>query len=419
MSIRARKYLTLTVLVLTSLLTVTAYQNCSEFTPSPELLSSQSGSSVTPPIPEPDPVPGPPPANKKVVSIGVGIGGRRVSGLGGFAQVLGQHGDITMAYQRQVVAATASTPAQCPAGTTLMPYISGQACCFSQYQCFEASPGSWHSDFIYRGIAFGNGRAVAVGGWLYGIVSFTDDGGKTWSPKYDLLTQNGLLTGNRTQANYLGGVAYGKGKWVALQGYGGELLTSTDAIHWVTKSGPAIATKTFRRIYFIDDMFYSSGDNGVWAVSDDGETWTVVGQTGGVEALIKAKGAYYGLSNGVVMKSTDLKTGTWTQVGTLGVPAANLPNSLVYMPATDSLLALGGGYISKTTGDFSTWETLRPTTQMPGRWMHFNGEQIVGDMGSPGYSSDVMNWAKPAADPNFDQPFWIFASGLVDESKLD
>lgn len=428
MQIRTRKYVTLTVLLLASVMTVAAFQNCSEFAASPELLASQSASSVAPPIPDPvpiptpDPSPGPAPApvvNQKLVSVGVGIGGRRVSGLGGFSTVLGQYGDLPMSLQRQVVAPTATTPAQCPAGTTLMPYFNTQACCFSAKQCFETAPGSWHSDFIYRGVAYGNGRFVAVGGWLYGIVSFTDDGGKTWSPKYDLLTENGLLTGTRTQANYLGGIAYGKGKWVALQGYGGELLTSTDAINWVTTSGPAIAAKHFRRIFFIDDMFYSSGDGGIWAVSDDGVAWTVAGATGGVESLIKVKGAYYGLSAGKVMTTTDLKSGAWTQVGTLGVPNTNLPNSLVYLPATDALLALGGGYISKTTGDFSTWETLRPATQMPGRLIHFNGEQLVGDLGSPGFSSDVLNWSKPAADPAFDQPLPTFTSGLVDESKLN
>ncbi|MEK6555267.1 MAG: hypothetical protein AABZ31_08505 [Bdellovibrionota bacterium] len=188
------------------LILLVSFQNCSTgFEGSGEGDTSSSSSStgnepgttppptappVTPPVippiqPPPVPPPVTPPVTKKaLVTVGVGVGGRIISGLNGFETLIYDHEVFSPAEQNSIKA-DPNNPKKviCHAGWMQI----GSVCCLAQYECIG---GGWHSDFLFRGIAFGNGHFVAVGGQIHGIVQVSADG-FSWAPKINLVAQSG------------------------------------------------------------------------------------------------------------------------------------------------------------------------------------------------------------------------------------
>jgi hypothetical protein len=113
----------------------------------------------------------------------------------------------------------------------------------------------------YRGIAYGNGRLVAVGS---SAVQTSDDGGITWT--------------SRTPAenNTWNSVTYGGGQFVAVAGDGThEVMTSPDGITWTART--AAAAVSWKSIAYGDGQYVAVGQDFSQSpvmTSPDGVTWT-------------------------------------------------------------------------------------------------------------------------------------------------
>lgn len=179
-------------------------------------------------------------------------------------------------------------------GAVVMDVGAKNRCCFSHTQeCF--GPGN-HSDFLFRGLTYGNGKFVAVGGWNHGIITSTTDG-INWSEKINLHPSNNLVVGSsQSGSNWIPDVAYGLGRFVAVSG-GGYLFYSNDAYTWHNDSASGSSGATLRTIASLDEKgFIATGDSGRWAYTQDGKTWTKIGQANTHPDRIK--GRLYSLAYG-------------------------------------------------------------------------------------------------------------------------
>ena len=117
---------------------------------------------------------------------------------------------------------------------------------------------------VYTGIAYGNGKFVAIsqGGYAY----YSTDG-NNWNACSGI---SGTLTA----------VAYGNGRFVAVgDGYDNAAFYSTDGITW-TSTG-SIGNNIFQSIAYGNNRFIAVGENGVvYALADGSTTWTTITSIG-------------------------------------------------------------------------------------------------------------------------------------------
>jgi hypothetical protein len=145
------------------------------------------------------------------------------------------------------------------------------------------------------GVAYGENRFVAVGGYTSGTAMTSADG-LTWTVPFlaasaalhAVIYENGyfLAVGTRGQIAYsldgtewledntgvnqpLSGVAYGHGRYVAV----GEetIITSTDGVHWIPI--PRLQWHFFEDVSFVNGAFVAVGDGGLVMSSVDGLNW--------------------------------------------------------------------------------------------------------------------------------------------------
>ena len=175
------------------------------------------------------------------------------------------------------------------------------------------------------GVAYGNGRWVAVGNdsaFGGGNTLLTSTDGINWTTTTGTKFAN---TGNR--------VAYGNGRWVAVgndsgTGGGNTLLTSTDGINWTTTTGTKFA-------YSGNDVAYG---NGRWvAVGND----SIVG--GGNSTLTSTDGINWTTTTGTQInyggKAVAYNNGVWVAGGQSQI-----------IRSTDGL-----NWSATYNGDFATW----------------------------------------------------------------
>ena len=118
-----------------------------------------------------------------------------------------------------------------------------------------------------NGIAYGNGRWVAVGQGTSSTTILTSADGINWS----------TTTGSRF--GYSGnGIAYGNGRWVAvgqdsILGGGNSTLTSTDGINWTTTTGTQINYGA-RSVGYNGTGVWVAGGVGQIVRSSDGINWS-------------------------------------------------------------------------------------------------------------------------------------------------
>lgn len=191
--------------------------------------------------------------------------------------------------------------------------------------------------YLYRGVHYANGLFVASGGGTpingsqFGRITTSPDG-VTWT------------TRKTTNSNWVGGVTYGNGRWVATGGWG-LVMYSVDGINWTETS---YGSYQMRGITFGNGVFISYGDGGSRTKSTDGITWSNVSSTmGSYEEITFGKNYFYGIKGSNVYQSTD--GNSWALVPGL---ASDTFKSLSYSNGTLYFVASGGTYYSK---DGSTW----------------------------------------------------------------
>jgi photosystem II stability/assembly factor-like uncharacterized protein len=118
-------------------------------------------------------------------------------------------------------------------------------------------------NYLLRGVAYGQGKIVAVGGSRTSRILVSDDHGRTWRDV-------------SLQENFLSDVAFGNGRFVAV-GYRGA-LHSADGVAWSKPT--AVGGVSWRRVEFAAGKFVAIGAPGRagtppgWrATSVDGEGW--------------------------------------------------------------------------------------------------------------------------------------------------
>lgn len=132
----------------------------------------------------------------------------------------------------------------------------------------ESNPeqGTDHTPDLLRGVAWGNGHFIAVGGDLNSMVMRSVDG-TNW--EVDL---------HPAGTQWKGDVAYGGGRWVAVGGVGTVISSDDDGATWVDHEERLPSAG--RSISYADGVFVAVGDNGMIAVSEDGMAWTDRTQAG-------------------------------------------------------------------------------------------------------------------------------------------
>jgi hypothetical protein len=136
---------------------------------------------------------------------------------------------------------------------------------------FEPGPAG-DDDQQFRGVGYGAGVYVAVGGAALGRIMWSRDG-TNWIEVSD-------------NASFLGGVAYGNGMFVAV-GSSGRYVRSADGNRW-TDPG-RLPGPNFRAIAYGAGSFVAVGDNGRRSISEDGMNWTDTATGGpGLTAVVYA-----------------------------------------------------------------------------------------------------------------------------------
>jgi hypothetical protein len=117
--------------------------------------------------------------------------------------------------------------------------------------------GSGDDPTLIRAIDFANGLFVAVGHKIW-----TSADGATWMERTNPSTQ------------WLGGVKYGNGRWVAAGGWGASIY-STDGIKW--ELGGDRSNEPARSLAFGGGVFVAGADSDKahWWKTVDGRTWTL------------------------------------------------------------------------------------------------------------------------------------------------
>jgi hypothetical protein len=186
-------------------------------------------------------------------------------------------------------------------------------------------------------VTFGNGLFVAVGdGLLLNSGNqtnqriYTSVNGTAWTPRRD---GGPLQPGN---SSYLSDVAYGAGRFVAVDG-SANFYTSTSGLTWTSTANSRAAG----RISCCNGLFIASSGLGTNLVSSDGVSWSVLTNTTGAYfgRVIYAGGRYMVGSNSKAFTSTD---GTnWVQ---LNVPQPLNGNLAAVAFGAGRFIVVGSSY---------------------------------------------------------------------------
>lgn len=182
---------------------------------------------------------------------------------------------------------------------------------------------------LLRDVAYANGLFVAVGGGCAGgckgRIAVTTDG-ISW-------TDVAPASAN----NWLGGVAWGNGTWIAVGGFP-RVMRSIDGKTWTFADQ---SDGSLRKVRFANGWFVGVGDDGRRRRSKDGITWTSATSGGtGFGALAYGNGTWVVAGNGGRrVRSTD-DGATWKDD--------------VTSDSTDSVLFAEGRFVATSEGSLLT-----------------------------------------------------------------
>jgi len=250
----------------------------------------------------------------------------------------------------------------------------------SHWTLIEKTPNGGDDNDLFRGVTYGNGRFVAVGGSTVSLTQISTDG------------MNWIDGGTGTA--WLGGVAWNGTVFVAAGGNGLRVRSTDNGATWTNPAGSQ--AKHYRAVAFgagqvvaVGHTYDKSGPNntdvGVIASTADGLQWTerrAAGETFGSIA--------YG--NGIFVASTD---------------GATVATSVDGITWTDQAVGAGGGGICFTGSEFVLWRNSGTYRSSNGTvWAQvttgaraiagfFNGLYVSFDWPlRVNTSSDLMSWKR-------------------------
>jgi len=309
-------------------------------------------------------------------------------------------------------------------GSTLNAFLTGQVTVKATIANGTAQGTNFSKDFnitvsggvsaIY-GVAYGNGRFVAVGGPLGSEkqIAYSDDG-VTWTASTDHPFGNGMINA----------VAFGNGKFVAVgSGINNKSMTaySTDGVNWTAVTNITSPNSNILDIVWGADKFVIGGQNGM-AYSADGVAWTTVPNSNAFDSMIER----IGWGDGKFVAGT--KNIAYSQDGITWTKAADDSFSMDLVSKTDGRIhsfAYGSGkyvavgrYITGIVGyqevqysriaystDANNWTVVDDTTfgsAAVSAVCYGNGKFVAGGEidGKIAYSTDGENWTA-VTDNNF------------------
>jgi hypothetical protein len=255
--------------------------------------------------------------------------------------------------------------------------------------------GDDHTPNLLRAVGFGQGTFIAVGGDRNAMVMRSTDG-ETWQE--DLHT-----TGNQ----WMGGVAWGDGVWVAAGGVGQNMRSTDDGLTWTLNEArlPGAA----RAVGFGDGAFVAVGDGGMIAVSRDGGVSWTDRSPGGVNLGSVAWGADTWVALGSRWNGGGFDTQCVTSTDAVTwSPCPLTSERFRSVTAADGRLVVSmDGAIAHTT-DGATW--TRVDGDFPGRLGHSLGAWVG--------ESSGRRWRSTALDSGwtserFERGFRDMATGWV------
>jgi len=227
-----------------------------------------------------------------------------------------------------------------------------------------------------------------------------------WYVRYDL-----------AYVDYLYGVTYGKGTFVAVGGDGsnGIIVTSFDGATWTAISGTFLQLNA---VAYGNGTFVAVGDHGTILISSDGETWiertSYSGTTDDLHAIAYGNGTFVVLSDSdTILISSDgytWKAKTFTLKGCTLFCFYDIPHEIYYGKGKFVSPSAGFTYIY-TSPDGVTW-TKRNSGTSYGLYgvVYGNGTFVaVGDYGIVVTSPDGVTWTERNSGTNSD--FYAVAYG--------
>jgi hypothetical protein len=200
-----------------------------------------------------------------------------------------------------------------------------------------------HTAALIRGVCWGGGRFVAVGGNAERRTWWSDDG-LTWSDR----TESGAP---------LGDCAHGGGRFVS---FDGAPLWSADGLAWSRGAGSTPAH--LRAIAAGDGLFVAVGDGGLVATTTDGAAWDTLDTVGTADwgRVAVGGGVWVAAGAGGAVARSDDGGVTWLAqtVGTGG----RRWQGLVY---ADGWFYLGDGAEVHRSADGAAWARVNAADAVP------------------------------------------------------
>lgn len=227
-----------------------------------------------------------------------------------------------------------------------------------------------HTPDLMRGVGFGDGMFVAVGGDRNSMIMRTRDG-VTWDE--DLYPEG---------RDWMGDVAFGNGRWVAVGGNGRTVVSEDGGDTW--REGEERLPRAGRRVAFLDGRFVAVGDQGMIATSVDGDTWDDRSQGGdrGINELAYGGGLYVVGSQNWNGSGFDIRCFTSTDAETW----AECP-FVGDIDRLELIANLEGDVVVKTNGGYELWDGTawsHGDADLPSHLLGADGE-YVGAAGSRRY----------------------------------
>lgn len=260
--------------------------------------------------------------------------------------------------------------------------------------CQNPSTGNDHSPDLLRNVAYGDGVFVAVGGDANSMVMRSLDG-MHWEEDLHPTTACAGEPYPPSCTNWMGGVAYGDGTWLA-GGGNGALMRSTDAGLTWTGIHPADGPNAVRSIAHGAGLFVAGSDGGVVSVSaDDGGSWTNHDLWNHAMTIAFGDGTF--IAKGRSWNGSGFDYGCYVSTDQAVTWNPCAPELLDAGPPVHSdgqwVTSTDGGYLASTDG--VSW-TMHPATDFPTELL-FTGELWLGLRNGDAYTStNLADW-QPAA----------------------
>jgi hypothetical protein len=207
-------------------------------------------------------------------------------------------------------------------------------------------------DDTLRGVAFGAEKFLAVGRNASGPIAYSSTNGVNWS----------ALPATDFVAN-LDAVTFGSGAFVIADDFG-FLYRSTDLVSWTSY---ATGISDPEGAAFVNNRFFATGNNGRFATSSDGTTWTTITNGATTRRLF---GTAYGAgryimvgAKGAIISATDVMP--WSAVTS---PTADRIEDVIFANGLFVAVGENGTILTSSSGESGSWaiQTRGATSDLDG-----------------------------------------------------